>query len=473
MRTLYLNPQREPFEMTDSQACLFDVIYRKLFPRLAITAYTQIGKSEVVSMAVLTRITTFAERWVIVGGSEDKAKIIMNKLIGHIFDNDYTRSKLAIQQKDNVERLRHERSRSKITFNIDGGLGEVFILSGDVSKKGQDAGDILIGHGAENIIADDAQLLPNIINAKMVRMLGGYKDNFLIKIGNATSPRSHHFYKAFQSDRYKKVILDYKIGIYEGRQTKEFFDEIEEEFNDIVLFNSFYKCIFPPADAPISGVWIPILSEDDIESAMKWEKPPRFGMTKLGVDVADTGVDHDAVVGRDSGFAEVKYDNQNADQMTLAGLVMSAFKDYNKVYVDKGGVGAGVCSKFRQEKFPHTAVAFGSNPIDPMFQNRKAEMFWSARNWILKGGKLSKDRRWRQLSDIMYSMNDSNGKIQIMPKKMALNMGIKSPDIADAFACTFYEKDRYKSPEKKEEDFFQKKMNKKKKRTSQYNLKMV
>ncbi len=137
--------------MTNFQAVLFDAIYRKLKPRICALLLTQFGKTEITSMAVLTRITTFPERWVIIGGSEDKAKIMMNKLIGHIFDNEYTQNRLAMKL-ESQERLRHERSRTRITFRVGDGVGEVLALSADTTKTGQDAGDILVGWGAQNIV---------------------------------------------------------------------------------------------------------------------------------------------------------------------------------------------------------------------------------------------------------------------------------------------------------------------------------
>ncbi len=429
--------------------------------------------SDVVSMAVLTRITTFPERWCIIGGTEDKAKIIMNKLIGHIFDNEYTKSKLNMKNFESVERLRHERSRSRLTFSVGDGIGEVFILSGDSSKKGQDAGDTMVGHGAANIIADDAPLLSDTVNAKIARMLGGFKDNFYMKIGNALN--RNHFFRAFQADKYTKIIIDHHLGIEEGRQTKEFFDDVKEEMNDDILFNSFYACIFPPADSAVGGVWVPLFTENDIIRAQ--EETPHFGEKKLGVDVADSGEDHDVIVSRSNSYAEILYDNQNSDQMRLAGMTILKHKeiDAGRVYVDRNGVGAGLCSRLRELKFPHRGINYGEKSGDGLFSNKKAELFWAARRWINQGGKLSKDKRWLQLANVMYSVSESNGKIQIMPKKIALNMGIKSPDVADAFAMTFTDRDKYnKNEEERDEEFFKTKMKKKTlKKDSNYALKMT
>ncbi len=472
VRTLYKNPKGEPFEMTDSQAVLFDTIYRRLHPRVGFLCYTQLGKSEIVAMAILTRITTFAERWLLIGGSQDKAKIIMNKLIDHIFDNEYTKSKLTMRDVSSIERLRHERSRNRVTFHAEKGrVGEVSILSADSSKRGESAGDILVGHGAANVVVDDAHLLSDIVNAKVVRMLGGHDDNFFLKVGNAFG--NNHFKKSLKSQRFKTIIIDYKRGIAEGRQTSDYFEEMREEMNNPILFDAFYNCFFPPEDSAMGGVWMPIFLTEDINRAM--EGGEHFGEVKYGVDVADTGIDHDTIIKRTYGKAEILYDTEKSDQMKLTGTLINIHrKEEGKTFVDRMGVGAGVTSRLRELRFPHTGVSFGERASNSMYANKKAELVWKAKTWMDRGGKLSKDQRWYQLCDIMYQVVDSTGKIQIMPKRIALNMGIKSPDIADALFVTFNDRDVYKTKEKEELDFFNKKMlQKKKKASSDYNFKMI
>ncbi|MFW6196239.1 MAG: hypothetical protein ACOC5D_02780 [Thermoplasmatota archaeon] len=482
VRTLYKNDAGKPFEMTDSQACIFDAIYRRLHPKILTLCYTQFGKSEVVSMAVLTRITTFAERWVIIGGTKEKAEIIMQKLIRHIFDNEYTKGKLNLSNSDSVERLRHARSRERITFRVsendEARVGEVFVLSGDSSKKGKDSGDTLVGHGAPNIIVDDTPLMNDTVNAKLMRMLGGHKDHFLMKIGNALG--RNHFWRAYKGDRYKKIVVDYKNGVQEGRQSLEYFEDMYHEMNDKILFDSFYGCIFPPADAPLDGMWIPILTEGDIRRAQDWEKRPKHvGEVKFGVDVADSGVDHDVIIARSNNFAEIVHDTENSDQMTLAGLIPTKKDEFEnlgyktgRIYIDGVGVGAGVCSKLRELGVRHRKVSFGERSINDLYVNKKAEIFWKLKKWIDQGGKLSKDKKWEQLTNVHYSTD--RGQIRIIPKRTMRTMGIKSPDIADGLALTFYDRDSYvTTDEDKKEEFFKKKMKeKKKKKYDNYNLRM-
>jgi len=68
-------------------------------------------------------------------------------------------------------------------------------------------------------------------------------------------------------------------------------------------------------------------------------------------------------------------------------------------------------------------------------------MYWRAREWILRGGKLEKDDDWKQLTKIKYKIADSSGRIKIMSKEEMLKEGVDSPDVADAFALTFARSD--------------------------------
>jgi hypothetical protein len=71
----------------------------------------------------------------------------MSYLIEHIFDNEYSKAKLEYDKGESLDRLRRERSKSRITFkHSDGSLGEVFILSAD-NRNRQGAGDALMGFG--------------------------------------------------------------------------------------------------------------------------------------------------------------------------------------------------------------------------------------------------------------------------------------------------------------------------------------
>jgi len=93
------------------------------------------------------RVSSTPEKWAIVAPSEKKAKIIMGYIIDHTFDNEYMKGKLEIEQGANLEHLRRERSKNRLTFkHTNGTYGEVYVLSAD-SRNKQNAGDALMGFG--------------------------------------------------------------------------------------------------------------------------------------------------------------------------------------------------------------------------------------------------------------------------------------------------------------------------------------
>jgi len=245
VKTLYKNEKGEPFELTPTQLKVFEIIAKRKYPRTQFMSYTQFGKSETVALAVLTRVCFFPEKWAIVAPDMKRAKILIEKIINHIFDNPLTISKFQISEGESLERIRRERSKNRLTFNTGDGIGEVFIVSAQTRFKGEDAGNALMGFGAPNLIEEEASLIPDEIHAKAIRMIGGHKDNFLIKIGNPF--KRNHFFRSWQNPNYHKIFADWRVGVKEGRitekQVKEYKDEIPE-----YLFDILYECKFPPEE---------------------------------------------------------------------------------------------------------------------------------------------------------------------------------------------------------------------------------
>lgn len=64
--SLYKDSQGGNFILTDGQAEIFGLIFKKPYHRTHISCHTRYGKSDVISMAVLTRVSTFPEKWSIV-----------------------------------------------------------------------------------------------------------------------------------------------------------------------------------------------------------------------------------------------------------------------------------------------------------------------------------------------------------------------------------------------------------------------
>lgn len=450
VRKLYKNDYGEPFELTPGQIKIFRAIYERQHPRLQVETYTQYGKSETVAMAVLTRGATFSEKWAILGGTLKKARIIMNYVIKHLFENPYTKNKFKIGKEESLERIKRERSKQRITLKVgDDQYGEIFILSAEAKKRGEDAGDTLIGFGSPNIVEDDPGLIPDLTHSKVMRMLGGHKDNFLVKIGNSLN--RNHFLKSNLNPKFKKIIIDCYQGIKEGRVTQEYIDEMKGIMPSL-LFGSLYECKFPPEGAMEKGDWLPLLSSTDIEEAEK-RKVVAVGAKRLGGDLAEGG-DYNAFVIRQDNIARIKHKDQETDLMKTAENISKIRKEEmitdTEIFLDAIGVGAGVVSRCRQLNIKVNAIKVGSKPtersdiekkLDPIeFADLRAELYWKVRRWLKEGGALVPHEDWKQLTDVRYK-EDNDKRIKIMSKQEMRLRGRGAMDVIDALSLTFAPKE--------------------------------
>ena len=68
VKNLYKDDLGNPFSLTPTQNEIFDCIFMKGLNvdkrRIHVMTFTQFGKSDTISMAVLTRVTVFPEKWI-------------------------------------------------------------------------------------------------------------------------------------------------------------------------------------------------------------------------------------------------------------------------------------------------------------------------------------------------------------------------------------------------------------------------
>jgi len=400
-------------------------------------AHTRYGKSLVVALAILTRVSTFPEKWAILAGSQAKARIIMSYIIEHAFDNEYTGNKLDISKDESKRKIQREKSKNRLTFrHSNGQIGEVFILSGDSSNK-QKAGEAIMGFGAPNVVLDEAALVDDQIESKIFRMLGDNMDNFYMKIGNPF--KRNHFLKSSRDERYFKLNVDYHVGLKEGRINEQFIEEVKAKPN----FNILFENKFPEADAIDERGWSPLFLEREIDLALTViEKEGYIGTPTIGVDVARGGGCENVWVLRYKNYAKIIAVSKESDLMSVASRTINLSKKHGvhhyNVTVDDNGVGGGVTDRCNQMQFPVYGVkAQEKADDDEEFVNRRAENAWRVKEWLHTGGKLCEDDNWDELLDLKYMPNRSNGKIILMSKIDMAKEGLPSPDRFDALALTF------------------------------------
>lgn len=204
--------------------------------------------------------------------------------------------------------------------------------------------------------------------------------------------------------------------------------------NPWVLVNVFGR--FPP------GSLNALVSVDDANAALgRHLSEDAYGHASivLGVDVALMGDDRTVIFPRQglAGFAPTVL--RVTDSMQIAGHVAQAIasNDADGTFIDAtGGWGQGVISALRALNHAPIEVMFSGKAGDPQFHNKRAEMWWGMAAWIKQGGCLPRvPEIVAELTQTTYAFRGD--RILIEPKEQLKAKIGRSPDMADALACTF------------------------------------
>ena len=434
VRTYFKNDYGDPLEMTDSQADIFLCIVTRQWLRVEVIAPTQYGKSTIIAVALIIASTTDHEYFGIVTGSEPKSQIIMEKVIQHTFDHPKFTSLLDLDPNEPLDRIRRQRSRTNITWKGGGGIRT---FTADARNR-QRVKESLTGFGAKNIIEDEASLIPDDLQAMIMRMIGGFKDGFLFKIGNPFY--RNHFMRTWNSDKYQHIFVDYHNALAEGRYTESFIEEMRDE----AFFDVLYECKFPDDDQINQEGWRRLILDKELEDAFDeadLEVPRPKGVPRLGVDVAAGGNNYSAFVLRYDNYAVLLEKNRDPDLMAQVARIERYMQEYGidgaYVGVDDVGVGHGVTNRLAERGIAVNAVKEGARAVESdKYLNTRAENYWLMGQWVKAGGKLIKNDDFYQLAQINYK-EDSSSRLKIEPKADLQKRGIMSPDVADALTLTF------------------------------------
>lgn len=426
----------QPIVLSPSQQKIFETIYLKTDPRNQIIAPTQYGKSLTVALAVLCRTIAFNERFIILAPSEKKAQIIMQYIIDHVFDVPAFTKLLELEETVSLDRLRRERSRNNLTFK---GGGGIMTLTLD-ARNGKKSIEAAMGFGGNRLILDESSLIDDTLYSTVKRMLGGYpyEDTFLLEIGNPFY--RNHFYRTWNTERYNKLFIDYKVGLAEGRYSEEFINEMRDE----AFFSVYYECIFPDENAIDEFGYRVLLTNDELNEAFNHDDLSKDGELYLGADIGGGG-DYNVFVMRNDQYAWIEAKNRSNDTMTNVTEVQRLLEKYpnledRHVFIDDIGIGRGVTDRLKELDLNVQGVSVGESPrfaeAKTKYKNVKAEGYWLATQWVKQGGKLQRDDSFRQLTWIKYRVN-TDKVLQIESKDDLKQRTGKSPDFAEAFMLTF------------------------------------
>mgnify|MGYP003146231342 FL=1 len=164
----------------------------------------------------------------------------------------------------------------------------------------------------------------------------------------------------------------------------------------------------------------------------------------IGVDPAHKGRDRTAIVFRD-GRVQYKHEIfQGLDTMEVVGRIIQMINHYRpeKVFVDMGGIGAGIYDRLKELNYTRVVVGvnFGSKSDEAdRYLNKRAEMWGKMGDWLKDQGGVKIEDNDELHSDLIaprYTF-DSQGRLKIEPKDEIKKRYLKSPDLGDALALTF------------------------------------
>lgn len=164
----------------------------------------------------------------------------------------------------------------------------------------------------------------------------------------------------------------------------------------------------------------------------------------IGIDPAISDHDRSAIIRRKGRLVYNAETHFNLNTMELVGLIRRIIDKEQpaKVCIDCIGIGAGVVDRLLEIGYSVVEgvnVARSANDKDK-FRNLRAELWHDMREWLAQESPVQvpdSDELLGDLTSLGYKF-DSSGRLQIESKDELRKRGMKSPDLGDALAITFY-----------------------------------
>ena len=219
---------------------------------------------------------------------------------------------------------------------------------------------------------------------------------------------------------------------------------------------------------PRSGL-TEFISIEDVERAMQFkvdERNLRRMDLVMGVDVARFGDDQTVFtfrMGRKV-LEQVKYRNKDTMQVAdLVNILVDKMKPRG-IFVDEGGLGAGVVDALRRGRHSSIVIAVNSShkPVDTIaYANKRIEMWGRMKAWL--GGDVELPYGNELLTDLIGPMYTYNKREQLLLEKKEdmKRRGMASPDLGDSLALTFADNSVYGTLYDEEDNFVADRFNQK------------
>ena len=394
--------------------------------QIAVSSGHGIGKSALVSWLILWAISTKPNTKGIVTANTEtqlKSKTWAEISKWHrlsIVESMFEVSKTAIYSKD----PRYEK-----TWRVDAVAWSEHRPESFAGLHNQ-GGRILI-------IFDEASAIPTCIwEVAEGALTDKNTEIFFVCFGNPTR-NNGRFYECFGRFRHRYYTLKVDsrtVPITDKRQINKWVADygLESDFVKVRVLGEF------PSSNSAS-----LIKRDDILEATNrnidesiFSHAPRI----IGVDVARFGEDK-TVIARRQGlklYDLKKY--SSLDTMEVSDAVIREIESFKPeaVFIDLGGIGAGVYDRLKWLNYNVIGIDFAGKPErKDKYMNKRAEMWCRMADW-LKQADIPNDSDLKEdLAGPFYYFRGDNAQILLEKKQDMKKRGLASPDCADALALTF------------------------------------
>lgn len=330
----------------------------------------------------------------------------------------------------------YEVTQTSITHKITGSTFLFFGIARNITEiKSTEGVDILWIEEAHNLTKEQWDIINPTIRRENSEIWIVFNPN------NRTDFVFQRFVESPPADTLVKKINFNNNPFLSTTMQKIIADAKEEDYDE---YMHIYEGI------PREGDERALFTFADIEQAMNenFNDVDNTGVFSYAVDVARYGNDK-SVLSKRKGFRIYFMEQYSKySTMELANAISNEIHKEptkpNAIFIDTIGVGAGVMDRVKElgHKAIDANVSMKADDID-VYYNKRAEMYFLLKDFIIKGGKIPKDDDLKEeLLAIRYFYNNSNGKIQIQPKDQIKESIGRSPDKSDSIGMHFFSKVR-------------------------------
>ena len=306
-----------------------------------------------------------------------------------------------------------------------------------IRVMGADNPDAVRGIGADGAVLDESKDMKPEIWTEIVQPMLADRGGWCVFIG---TPKGVNLFSELMNQAKADITGEWGWNILTVNDTDVFDAEAIERMRRNMPSGAFQREMLCDFSAAADDQ---LLSLADVEEACLRRLPTsayEWAPKIIGVDPARYGDDASAICKRQGLYVHPIRRLFKLDNMALAAAAAHDFNEWgaDAIAVDAGN-GAGVIDRLRSLGYEVYEVPFGGSASDPgSFFNLRTELYWKMADAVKSGLMLPNDPLLKgDLAAPTYTITEKDQR-KLESKDDIKARLLRSPDGADALACTFY-----------------------------------